>query len=196
MKLNFNKTIKAKNTKGFALIEVIVAIFFISTGIIASYILITSTISSTAQASNKFTAAYLAQEGIEIVRNIRDTNWLQQQADPLNSWSEGFDTPGLCDCSCDDMDYAGCVVDYKTPTEENPIFDKFDANHNYLNIDSSGLYSYSPGTPTKFRRKVVVYYNDWANPDPNMLIVCVRVQWEEKGQSYYVMVRENLYNWR
>ena len=54
--------------------EAIVAIFVITTGIVGVLSLVTQTISSATFSKDKLIAAYLAQEGIEIVRNIRDTN--------------------------------------------------------------------------------------------------------------------------
>ena len=66
--------------KGFTMLEVIFAIFVILVGVLGSYTVIQKTISYTYQSSLRLTAAYLAQEGIEVVRNIRDANWVQGEA--------------------------------------------------------------------------------------------------------------------
>ena len=71
--------------KGFTLIEVIVAIFLVTVGIGGVYALIQRTTAFTPVVSARFTAAYLAQGGIEMVRNIRDTNWLSG-----NPWDSGL----------------------------------------------------------------------------------------------------------
>ena len=63
--------------KGFTLLEVIVAILVVIVGVLAAYTVTQKIIFYTYRSSSRLTAAYLAQEGIEIVRNIRDTNWLQ-----------------------------------------------------------------------------------------------------------------------
>ena len=63
--------------KGFTILEVLVAIFIITTGGLAAYAMVQQIIFSTLSSSYRLTAAYLAKEGIETVRNIRDTNWLQ-----------------------------------------------------------------------------------------------------------------------
>jgi len=70
--------------KSFTLIEVIAAIFLVTVGIGGVYTLIQRTTAFTPVISARFTAAYLAQEGIENVRNIRDTNWLERE-----TWNEG-----------------------------------------------------------------------------------------------------------
>ena len=179
---------------GFTLLEVIAAIFLITVGIIGSYSLITQTISSSTFSKDKLIAAYLAQEGIEIVRNIRDTNWLERiSLDPANLWDEG-----LTNCSgvCDGTTGNGCMVDYNhsySPADPyHPVLPQYTGD--VLNIDSNGFYSYStvlPFTPTKFKRKVVI------NPNgSDILNVCVYVEWQEKGITHSTVAREDLYQWR
>jgi len=178
--------------KGFTILEVIVAIFLLTVGIFGSYALITQTIFSSTQVSEKLIASYLAQEGIEIVRNIRDTNWLERLEDPVHPWDEGLTN---CSGSCNGTTGNGCIVDY------NHSYDPADPYHpvlpqytgvDVLNIDNSGFfYVYSVGTPTKFKRKVVI------NPNgSDILNVCVYVEWQEKGITHSTMVREDLYQWR
>jgi len=160
--------VKIKKT-GFTLMEAIVAIFLITVGIVGTYALITMTISSATISKDKLVAAYLAQEGIEIVRNIRDTNWL----DPTNPpWNDGLGT-GDWQADYNDQDLS--------PYTENP-----------LNLETAtGLYGYDFGTPTKFKRKITI-----AQPEAYILGVSVLVEWQEKGTIHRVSAQENLYNWR
>ena len=72
------------NKKSFTLIEVIVAIFLITVGAGGAFILIQRTIAFTDIISSQLTATYLAQEGIEMVRNARDSNWLAGNEWDLN----------------------------------------------------------------------------------------------------------------
>ncbi len=65
-----------KNHKGFTLIEVLMAIFLITVGIGGSFALINRIMDFSSVSSDRLQAAYLAQEGIENVRNTRDSNWL------------------------------------------------------------------------------------------------------------------------
>jgi hypothetical protein len=59
-----------------------------------------------------------------------------------------------------------------------------------LKIDTvNGFYSYSAPTPTKFKRKIVIISAG------DILNVCVRIEWQEKGKTYKVEAQENLYNW-
>lgn len=71
--------------KGFTLIEVLIAIFLITVGIGGAFNLIQKTVEYSAISSSRLQAAYLSQEGIEIIRNQRDSNWLAG-----NSWTQGI----------------------------------------------------------------------------------------------------------
>ena len=81
--------------KGFTLIEVIVAVFLVTVGIGGVYALIQRTIAFTPVISARLTAAYLAQGGIELVRNKRDSNWLT--GDPWDSNLPSVPESGLLD---------------------------------------------------------------------------------------------------
>jgi len=64
-------------TKGFTILEVLVAVLVITVGVLAAFRMAQNiTVFSRINAS-RLTATYLAQEGIELVRNQRDNNWLQ-----------------------------------------------------------------------------------------------------------------------
>lgn len=171
---------------GFTLIETIVAIFLITVGIVGAFTLITYTVSSTTFSTQKLIASYLAQEGIEIVRNIRDTNWLE---DGATLWNAGLTT--TCSGTCDETTGNGCIADYTYSTIRPPSLPQYTGQ--VLNIDNNGYYSYStipPFTLTKFKRKIVI------TSAGDILAVCVRVEWEEKGKTYSVSAQENLYNWK
>ena len=67
----------SNGVKGFTLIEVLAATFIITIGAGASFALVQRTVGFTTNAAFQFEASYLAQEGMEIVRNIRDANFLK-----------------------------------------------------------------------------------------------------------------------
>ena len=76
----------SKKGAGFTILELIMAIFVMTVGVLGAYAVVQQIIVYTLVSSSRLTAAYLAQEGIEIVRNIRDTNWLTV---PPVVWNEG-----------------------------------------------------------------------------------------------------------
>ena len=63
----------------FTLLEVILAITVLTLAIGGSFVLVSQAIASVSAVQSKLIASYLVQEGIEIVKNIRDTNWLKIQ---------------------------------------------------------------------------------------------------------------------
>lgn len=65
-----------KNKPAFSLVEIIVALSVIVLVILASTNLLVSVIRSNSENVNTLTAYGLAQEGLEALRNIRDSNWL------------------------------------------------------------------------------------------------------------------------
>ena len=67
---------KNKLSNGFTLVETLVAISIFTMSILGLMSVLASGISNINYATNKMAASYLAQEGIEYVRNIRDTDSL------------------------------------------------------------------------------------------------------------------------
>ena len=60
---------------GFTIIELIITIAILSFGIIGVYGAFSPMVSLNSAIASKFTASQLAQEGFEVVRNIRDNNF-------------------------------------------------------------------------------------------------------------------------
>jgi type II secretory pathway pseudopilin PulG len=63
--------------QGQTLIETIVAIFILTTSLTASLALTVYVFANSARSLNEITATNLAKEGVDVIRNIRDTNWLE-----------------------------------------------------------------------------------------------------------------------
>ena len=171
------------NKKGFTLLEIIVVVYIFSIGILAMYRILPGIINATTIDSSKVAAIYLAQEGIEIVRNVRDSNWLQVPA----NWDNGFDT-AVCG--------NGCEVDYRCLVDEDPklgtgvggCFRPYSSS-DYLKIGPDGFFNHINGIDTKFLRKITVV------SDVTSATVTVDVLWSEKGKSYNFSEQEILYNW-
>jgi len=177
------KYLNVKNKEaGFTLIEMMIAVFIMVVGIVGVMSLIQRVIFSSSISSSRLVASYLANEGAEIIRNVRDTNWLEART-VVNLWDEG-----LTGCSG-----AGFIADYSHsygPNQTDPTFPCYSGQ--YLNIDASGFYSYSSGVQTKFKRKILI--TQGSNSD--IRNVLIEISWTDKGASYSLSVQENLYNWR
>jgi len=82
---------KNKNT-GFTLVETLIAISIFSVSIIAMMSILGRGISDANYAKKKLTASYLAQEGIEYVRNMRDNAVLYTGG---GNWTSFRNTPNI-----------------------------------------------------------------------------------------------------
>lgn len=174
---NFAKgKINAKRySTGFTLIELIIAIAVLSFGVVMVYGSFYDISTATYSISSRFTATYLAQEGLEIIRNIRDTNFINSQ-----TWSAGL-TGSPCN--------TGCQLDYKLQNASQLAA----YNDNvFLGLNSDGFYSYDTGsTPTIFKRKITI-----TPISSDILNVEVLTTWNYKGQVLSFKIEESLYNWR
>lgn len=140
--------------KGFTLLEMLIAITIMSFGIVAIYSLISVTIRTTEQSSKIFIASQLLREGVELVRNKRDGNWLNY---------DSFDQ-GLLSCTL------GCEMAY-----DDNILSNYQGR--FLRIDNRGFYNYSSGPNSVFKRKITITSN------PNYLNVLVEVFWLDNISS-------------
>ncbi len=177
-----------KKSRGFTIIELSVAIFILSVGIIGVYNAFSSLVVFTSSSSDRFVASYLAQEGIEIIRNIRDNNWVLLK----ENWKSGLADEDI-DCS------TGCQADYKTMGTAFSPLAPYVSDGDYIKIDNDGFYSYSSGQPTKFKRKITI--TPLAGQD-YVMKASVEVFWDEKpsilnpsSQPGSIKVEEVLYNW-
>lgn len=79
-----------KKYRGFTLLEVLVAIFLLTLGIGGSFALVSQAAVSSQLTVARLEAAYLAQEGIELIRNTRDANFLKIYKGAGTDWLEGL----------------------------------------------------------------------------------------------------------
>lgn len=157
--------------KGFTLIEVLAAMFIVVMGVVGIFGLVTRTVSSTSSMNSQLVASYLAQEGLEMVRNIRDANFLKIHKGGVGQWDDG-----LMSCA------AGCGADYNDVA--------LGSFQNTLLKLNNGFYTYDAGTDTIFTRKITI-----ESVPPDLLKVSVDVLWQDKGKAYAVQGATNLYNW-
>jgi len=167
-----NFTAQNKKENGFTIIEIIIAIFILCIGIIGVYSAFSAVSILTSDSADRLVAAYLSQEGIEIIRNIRDANWL------LCFGSLCYWTDHLTDCA------AGCEVDYKNSPigvyssgGTHGLIIQWANNGRYLETDSDGFYRYLTNeNPTKFKRKVsIILLGNYA------MRVVSEVSWDKRA---------------
>lgn len=165
--------------KGFTLLETLFAIFILTTGFFSTFSLLRKSISTTTTNINQLVATNLAQEGIEIVRNIRDSQYVTG-----NSWAEVLNSLGSGSCS-------GCEADIESTSLS--VFDR------YLKIDpATNRYQYILGEGTLFKRKININQGQGVcgeilNPN-DCIKIDVEVSWQERGQDFKFGAEDYIYN--
>lgn len=82
---------KQNNKKAFSIIEVIIGVFIFSLWITSVYAIISSTLRLNDYNKNYIIASSLAMEQLELVRNIRDSNYKKiQNYNQLNPWNTDY----------------------------------------------------------------------------------------------------------
>lgn len=164
--------IKFRN-KGFTVLELLAAILVISIGVLTAYSVTQRIFAQTIDSANRIQAAYLAKEGIEVVRNLRDNNWINWRDFDFNL-NDGFYEIWYAD---QNLDPCGAPCSF--------------GDLRYFLIDGSGFYNYLADTPTKFKRRITLNHIG-----VDELNVTVDVFWQKRGQIHSINVQENLYDWK
>lgn len=87
MKKTFLKNWHNKTSKGETLLEVIIALLVVTMGCATATTLIILAINANVFNRDSLVAVNLAQEGIEYMRNLRDSNWITYSADKSHCWN-------------------------------------------------------------------------------------------------------------
>lgn len=180
----------SRSTRGFTILETIVAVLILSISITAIVVIAGGGAQKTIHIKDRLVAAYLAQEGVELVRNVRDSVFLAYEDDPTISarWNafQSFMEP------CFD---AGCAVsfNYEGAFEGGiPVLVTPDVSE-FLSFDEAqGVYEYGGDTETTFVRKVRLL--ETAGTD-SPLRVEVTVEYREGTETRTYTTSEILFNW-
>lgn len=156
--------------RGFTLVEIIVAIGLISLVSVSVMSAVSLSLTSAAKIKNDLIAAGLAQEGLEIVRNIRDRDWHLGSSFGASLANGNY------------------LVDWGSQS----LLSFSDA---FLKKDSNGFYGYQPGQDTIFKRKIIIE-NSAQNPATVEKVAKVEVSWPEKSGLKTIQAEVRLFNWR
>ncbi|MBI4450249.1 hypothetical protein HY634_04260 [Candidatus Uhrbacteria bacterium] len=200
------------NRRGLSLLETTIAIAVIVTGLFAAFTLVLSNRRAGDEARFRFGAVAVAREGVEVVRAIRDSNWLGEDT---RTWDEGI---------------AGSAGSYTGVARFNPSDASWQLTYGpesfpdaqarlVVRSSASGQTYWTQGaggdevvTETPYRRLIetfpicadrsVVERGAACDPDaspanPKVGIrVRSRVRWATQGRTHEVVAEEQLFNWK
>ena len=158
-----------KKSPAFTLVEIIVILFIISVGLIGVLSLVIQNIQSQVINKNSIVAYQLAQEGIELTRKTRDTNWIN-----ANSWNQGLA----------DGDY---FMDYLDETPQALV----SGSSAQLYKDNNDYYVHEAGgVLTNFSRTIKL-----TSVSANSMSVLVNVSWSNRNKNFDYSLETRLYDW-
>jgi len=156
IKINKKKIKISKPSGGFIIIEMMVAIALIILVLPASIFISTRAISVSSYQKNQMIATYLAQEGQELARSIRDANILSMQRGDGNvAWDDGFSV-GKCATTACTIDITAKTLSAGSGNLTN--LSSPPSSFYRLYTTASGFYSHTSagGIPTPFYRGVFI----------------------------------------
>ena len=145
-----------------------------------------NTIARSKVASNRVLATGLAQEGIEIVKDIRGTNWMNG-----DTWDDGI---------IDGTYQVSYLVAELLDNASYPLSEKI-----RLSTSGDGYSVCSSVIPactaifnqeTIFTRIVEILHNPDVDASTEDIMSKCTVSWEERGHIQNVIIENWLYNWR
>ena len=166
--MKFRKKLnKINKTEGQIIVESIIALAVITVGFLSLIALMSNAIGLSKVNSEYYIATYLSAEGIEVIKNIIDTNVIAGK-----SWNDGLATDGTYE------------VEYNS-------LSLLPNQNRFLNFDlNSKIYSYSNGQPTRFKRTIEI-----TNINANHIKVKSTVFWTSRGGAQFqVDLEDHFYN--
>ena len=161
---------KRDNLNSFSVVEVLIALSILLVGILGNVALMVRTLDTSILTLQKLTAAELAQEGVEIVRNIKDSKVISGSVD---SWFANLSGSYYAD-------YNDHQLNPILPGDPVP----------FLKKDENGFFNYDSGNPTIYKREIKI-----EKIDDHHLRVNSIVSWSHKGINFSVNVENHLYKY-
>ena len=197
-KLNKGRKILSLS-KGFTLIETLVSISIFTVSILAVLAILSQSIANTGYAKRKIIAAYLAGEGVEYIRNLRDT-YVLYSSTPGAGWNAfntrvGLSSNTVCasenGCYFDDKNIS--FSDTSMPMTDlilTPCSSSTCSNGALLYDPLTGKYGYETGISSGYTRQIRV-----ESINANETKISSTIYWAQGSGADNVTFSDNLFNW-
>jgi prepilin-type N-terminal cleavage/methylation domain-containing protein len=159
-----------KTHQAFTLLEMLFAVIIFSFALVSLIGITGKGVVATITAKNQLTAQYLAEELIEVARNVRDSNYVTGSA-----WLDGIE---IC------TESEPCGVDYSG----KPVL--MDGRETLF--ENEGVFG-STGNPSPFSREL--YFKPFGS-DSNQGELISTVRWQEKGVERKFELKTYIADWQ
>jgi prepilin-type N-terminal cleavage/methylation domain-containing protein len=155
--------IKKTKKAGFSLVEVLVSMFLISVGLLATVSLISANLSEIINSRNQSIAGLLAEEGAELALNVRDSGALEGAS---FLYFPGTDTDDcIIDPAINNLQVCGSNINKKLYYSSSPL-------GYYYEVSFLG-----GGAATRFQRKIEIDFNGTNSSDSTSAKIISMVIW-------------------
>lgn len=201
-----------KNQKGQSLLELIIALGVLTVGVFAVWSLLAANYRGESEVRARVVAINLAREGIEVVKNIRDSNWFKIDNGRGIAWTDGLIG------SDSTARISNLLADVGLDFSVNNLTD---AGAKLYLTDAGYFTSTVTTRPTIYRRLITVksiccadsaprdFQCDDFNFNPPQTAICdaatqltvgldvaSQVSWTVEGKTSQVTVQDQIFNWR
>lgn len=183
-----------------------ISIFTIS--ILAMFAVLGQGLANTNYAKKKITASYLAQEGIEYLRNMRDSYALYDASGAQAGMNAFYAKLAAASCQTTagcyfdpEKDQDGASFDLFSPASEPQPMTKILAASCPAGIcpallydSASGKYGYGSGADSGFRRKITATAST-SFGNVREVRITSNVSWKQGSGNYNITFSETLFSW-
>lgn len=161
------------NNKAQLVVEAMIALTILITSVLVFVGLLSKSLGFNRVITDQYIGAYLAAEGIEVVKNLIDSNYLMTAP-----WNQGFSSSG-------DYEVSYNSVNLVNNSNRKICFNRDSGRYGYDEC------SYPNSQETSFSRIVSV--------DPignDQIRVNSVVRWKNRGVDYSINLEDHFYDWR
>lgn len=184
---------------GFTLVETLVALSIFTVSILSLMVILGQGISNTNYAKTKIIASYLAEEGVEYIRNVRDTYALYPECSTGPAWnnfrnklqSNQCHNANGCDFDEQALDYGNSLCPI-TSLVMDRCNEPGGLCRELLYNSLNGKYNYTTGTNSGYIRKIKM---DSVTGTTDEFKITSTVFWKQGSGSYSISFSDNLLNW-
>ncbi len=202
------KKLFKKENLGFTLVEALVAIAILMIAIATPISLAQKSLTISDLSKDQMTATFLAQDGLEAIKNIRDQVKSNGISSSTFDWLAPFATTPSCICTtvstCDlsNATLIRCNIDTTVNDLTTGIRDAgfnplkiatSSSDGSFLNYNLGGITSNN--TPSKFSRYINIQRPAISGGNTDEAIAKVRVTWSSPQGPQYVEIKSFIYNY-